>query len=92
MQWPVPSKSLVHQHICADDCRLQLATKQRAPPCDTFGVDLSKSDKVCKFAKDVLDKYKNVDILVNNAGMGPSSGSGPIKGEHAPVSQTCRQV
>ncbi|DBB09694.1 TPA: hypothetical protein ACH3X3_001337 [Trebouxia sp. C0006] len=59
---------------------LPLATKQRAPPCDTFGVDLSKSDKVRKFAKDVLDKYKNVDILVNNAGMGPSSGSGPIKG------------
>ena len=55
--------------------------KQRgAPSCDTHGVDLSKSDEVRKFAKDVLDKYKNVDILVNNAGMGPSSGSGPIKG------------
>ena len=51
-----------------------------APSCDTHGVDLSKSDEVRKFARDVLDKYKNVDILVNNAGMGPSSGSGPIKG------------
>lgn len=52
-----------------------------APSCDTHGVDLSKSDEVRKFAQDVLDKYKNVDVLVNNAGMGPSSGSGPIKGE-----------
>ena len=51
-----------------------------APSCDTHGVDLSKSDEVRKFARDVLDKYKNVDILVNSAGMGPSSGSGPIKG------------
>ena len=52
-----------------------------APSCDTHGIDLSKSDEVRKFARDVLDKYKNVDVLVNNAGMGPSSGSGPIKGE-----------
>ena len=51
-----------------------------APSCDTHGVDLSKSDEVRKFARDVLEKYKNIDILVNNAGMGPSSGSGPIKG------------
>lgn len=51
-----------------------------APSCDIHDVELSKSDEVRKFARDVLDKYKNVDIRVNNVGMGPSPGSGPIKG------------
>lgn len=70
---------------------LQTATSCKAkgaPSCDTHGVDLSKSDEVRKFARDVLDKYKNVDVLVNNAGMGPSSGSGPIKGM-IPTHTTC---
>lgn len=48
-------------------------------------MDLSESDEVRKFAKDVLDKPKNVDILVNTAGMGPSSGSGPIKGNMSAI-------
>lgn len=73
---------------------LQTATsckKLGAPAVDIHAIDLSKSEEVRKFAKDVLDKHKNVDVLVNNAGMAPSSGNGPISGT-APFSHTIIQL
>jgi NAD(P)-dependent dehydrogenase (short-subunit alcohol dehydrogenase family) len=39
---------------------------------DTYQVDMSDSNAVDQFVKELLQKHGHVDVLVNNAGMMPT--------------------
>ena len=59
----------------AESCRAKGAAS-----CDDESVDISQSEAVQKFAKNVLSKHKQVDVLVNNAGMGAPGKNSPLQG------------
>lgn len=56
----------------------QSCTAKGAARCDVLPVDLSQLGEVEQFARDVLDKHKQVDVLVNNAGMGAPGKNSPL--------------
>ena len=56
----------------------QSCTAKGAAGCDVLPVDLSQAGEVEQFAKDVLEKHKQVDVLVNNAGMGAPGKNSPL--------------